>query len=316
MLRALIYTVICFLGVICGGIARSEQLPVVLVHGIMAGSADMATLKGYIEEALPGTYVKAVNIGCGKGCSLRSMDEQVDMLALEIIKDPQLSGGFDCIAHSQGTLVARAYIESFNNPQVHTFISLAGPARGVFGTPGLYDNTWRILNHWENIARHLLYWSFIQHHIGFAGYWNDSVHHDQYLKKCLFLPVLNNEVDHPLASYYKNNLLKLENFVLVASSADVVIEPLESCHFGFYKNGSKEILESIYEWDVYKEDKLGLKTLDDTGRLHLLWANSSHCGMPESRETFDRIILPFLRGKKPKGINYSLEENYQYDYEF
>jgi palmitoyl-protein thioesterase len=316
MIRAIVFTIACFLTAIAGSIMHAEPLPVVLVHGIMAESSDMSTLKGYIEEALPGTYVHALSVGNGKHSSLHSMEWQGDTLALEIMKDPKLANGFHMIAHSQGTLVARYYIENYNNPQVKTFISLAGPARGVFGTPGTYDNTFRILNHWENLARYLLYWSFIQHHVGFAGYWNDSAHHDKYLKKCLFLPILNNEVDHPLASFYKNNICKLENFVLVASAADVVIEPLESCHFGFYKNGSKELVESVYEWDIYKEDKLGLKALDDSGRLHLLWDSSSHCDMPESKECFERIILPFLKGKQPKSLHYSLEENYQYDYEF
>ena len=100
--------------------------------------------------------------------------------------------------------------------------------------------------------------------------------------------------DHDLIDRYKANLCSLKNLVLVGATGDTIIEPLESEHFGFYKNGSKEEFERVQDWSVYKEDRLGLKTLDESGRLRMRLANCNHCGLPEDLESYIMNILPFI----------------------
>jgi palmitoyl-protein thioesterase len=274
---------------------RAENMPIVLVHGIIANSHNMEPLKKHIEEALPGTYVKCVDIGEGKWSSVSNMHAQGKYLCAEIQKDLKLHNGFIMICHSQGGLLGRYYVERWNNPKVHTYISLGSPQRGVFGLPGTYDERFTWLNIFENLARFILYRGFIQEHVSFAEYWHDSQHEDLYLKRCTFLPYLNNEVEHDFSAHYKANICSLHNMVLVESMCDTVIEPVDSCQFGFYKAGTKGVDQSLYEWDVYSQDKLGLKTLDDSGRLHLYWAMCSHTDFQEDKDNFMQNILPFIK---------------------
>jgi palmitoyl-protein thioesterase len=315
MILNIIFTIACFLTAIAGSIMHAEPLPVVLVHGIMADEHDLSTLQGYIEEALPGVYVHSVNIGAGKWTSFWNLHRQGKWLCSEIQSDPKLANGFNMICHSQGGLLGRYYVERWNNPQVHNYISIATPQRGVFGLPGTLDNRFKVLNHFENLARFLLYRQVFQNHFSGAQLWNDSLHEKQYLKCNNFLPYLNNEIDHEFASHYRANICSLDNMVLIGSAGDTIVEPLESAHFGYYKKGSKETTEQYFEWDIYKTDKLGLKELEEAGKLHLRFCNEGHCEAPESRDSFERNILPFLKGKYPKKDHMYLCFD-EYEYEF
>ena len=83
--------------------------------------------------------------------------------------------------------------------------------------------------------------------------------------------------------------------VLVKSLADDIIEPIESCHFGFYKIGSLTEIEHLQESRLYKEDWLGLRTLDETNRLHLKLAYCTHTDFQEDEQNFVENTLPFLK---------------------
>lgn len=298
MLHAIIYSIICFLGVICGGIARSEQLPIVLVNGIMACDKDMKPLEDQIHKALPDVYVKSVRIMKGKWTSWKNMYEQGKDLCRSIQSDPKLKDGFIFVAHSQGGLLARYYVERHNNPKCEVLITLGSPHEGTFGLPGTLDDRLRFLNPFENLARFLLYRKFMQNHVSCAQYYHNTLHVDQYLKKCNFLPYLNNEKAHEFSEHYKANMLSLRHFVMVNSTAETIVEPACSCHFGFYKDGSKKEEQSIVETRGYQEDSLGLRTLHESGRLHVLWCNCKHTDYQEDEENFQRNVLPFLKDEE------------------
>lgn len=269
--------------------------PIVLVHGILADAQSMQPTEEYIKKYLPGTYVKSVEIGNGEVTSFWSMHRQVKYLVKELQSDPKLKNGFDMIAHSQGGLVSRYFIQHVNKPRVHTYITWGSPHQGVLGTPGTFDNRFTWMNWFEWKAHNLLYSSFFQNYVSFAGYWHDTAHYDLYIKQCKFLPYLNNEIKHNLSQLYKENLLSLENFVMVNSSREDIIEPRISCHFGFYAKGSKSKLEKLHNSDIYQQDVLGLKKLDETQRLHMLWANCTHTGYQEDEHNFVHNTLPFLQ---------------------
>jgi palmitoyl-protein thioesterase len=68
------------------------------------------------------------------------------------------------------------------------------------------------------------------------------------------------------------------------------VVPKESAHFGFY-NGSR--LLALREQPMYTEDWLGLRALDEGGRLLLLHAPGPH--MQFSLAWFTQeVLLPFL----------------------
>ncbi len=279
--------------------AKKDILPIVLVHGILSDRYGMAPTEHYIKKYLgEHVYIKNVQIGFGEATSLVNLYYQAEHLREVIQSDPNLKGGFNLIAHSQGGLVARHYIQKYNNPQVQTFITWGTPHQGVFGFPGTFDERFIWLDYMEGFAHKILYSKAIQKTVGFAGYWHDTLHQDLYLKKAVFLPYLNNEIAHENEALFKKNLSSLKNMVLVMSENETIIEPKISCHFGFYKKGSKEELELLLESDIYKQDKLGLKQLDHNGRLHLLYAECTHENFQEDEKNFVENTLPFLQNSK------------------
>ena len=68
-----------------------------------------------------------------------TMDENVDVFASKILKDPKLKNGFNCVGFSQGNSLCRGYIQKYNGvgefPPVQNFLSVHGTVSGVAGFP-------------------------------------------------------------------------------------------------------------------------------------------------------------------------------------
>ena len=74
---------------------------------------------------------------------------------------------------------------------------------------------------------------------------------------------------------------------------DTVIIPPVSAHFGFYKEGQNKQTQDLKSLPLYKEDWLGLKTLDQQGKLHFKEMEGDH--MDHQEEWFtENIIKNFL----------------------
>ncbi len=302
---------VIFVSCIVPVFAIAQNLPVVLVHGIFSDKYSMIPTEQYLKKYMPDVYVKNITIGKGKTTSFCNMYDQVEWLKQDLQADEQLKDGCIIIAHSQGGLVSRYFIERYNNPRVYIYIAWGSPQQGVFGTPGTLDSRFLWLNIMEDYAYKILYASRIQQWISFASYWRDPLHYERYLKKCCFLPYLNNELDHAYADLFKENICSLHNMVLVESTAEEIIEPAESCHFGFYKIGSDSEIEHLFDSALYQEDKLGLKTLAKSGRLHLKFAHCTHTDFQEDEQNFVENTLPFLKMETPTKIikNNLFEDN-------
>jgi Predicted acetyltransferases and hydrolases with the alpha/beta hydrolase fold len=277
-------------------ILHTEYTPIVLVHGILSDAYGMEPTVQYIRKYMGNdVHITNVELGLGELTSFTPMAHQLEYLRQAIQSDPKLKNGFNLIAHSQGGLIARAYIENYNNPRVLTYIAWGAPQQGVFGLPSALDSRFKWLNYMESYAHHFLYSWIMQSTIGFTGYWHDSINYKTYLSKSCFLPYLNNERDHLHADLYKTNLCSLKNMVLVMSINEDVIEPRESCHFGFYTPGSKSEVQKIFNTDIYKNDTIGLKTLYESGRLQLLYADCTHENFQEDEKNFVENTLKYLQ---------------------
>jgi len=144
--------------------------PTVLVHGLLSSATHddglIGRLGSWVREAMPGVYVKTVTVTgsrmrrlliqelrsvapestkevrhrLGQAASLVvPLDDQVEELCDQLRRDPALSRGFNVLAHSQGALVARGFVERCNTPPVYNFVSLAGPqarANALLSCPG------------------------------------------------------------------------------------------------------------------------------------------------------------------------------------
>ena len=74
---------------------------------------------------------------------------------------------------------------------------------------------------------------------------------------------------------------------------DTEVEPRETSHFEFYVPGQDTAILPLRESRIYQEDWIGLRTLDEAGRLHFLVTEGDH--MDLNRQWFtDNVVNVFL----------------------
>ena len=238
-------------------IINSSTIPVVVLHGVASSAGKMNMFSSWISDTFNRTVFN-IEIGDGESTSLyTSLPEQLIMLCSTLYSMKELESGFDFIGMSQGGLLARGYVEQCNKFPVHNLITLVSPHGGVKN--GLTLN---------------MYSKFFQEHFSIAGYWRDPTQLAIYLEKCNYLPLLNNERITADSETQKNNMVTLDNFVLVWSSQDTTVTPPESAKFSFYDEDYNII--SIRDTELYKEDLLGLRYLDENNRFNEYETNCSH----------------------------------------
>ena len=93
------------------------------MHGIDATNKSMRDVVSWIQEALPGTYVKNVQIGDTNAASiLRNLNSMVADFCKQIEEDPNLQESFNLIGYSQGGLITRGYIERCGSGKVYNYV--------------------------------------------------------------------------------------------------------------------------------------------------------------------------------------------------
>uniref|UniRef100_A0A8R1HMJ7 Palmitoyl-protein thioesterase 1 n=1 Tax=Caenorhabditis japonica TaxID=281687 RepID=A0A8R1HMJ7_CAEJA len=124
-----------------------------------------------------------------------------------------------------------------------------------------------------------------------AQYWHDPKNVQEYKERSIFLADINNEnKNNPT---YKRNLLQLKNLVLIKFNQDHMVVPKESSWFGFYKDGDIDTILAMNETDLYTQDRIGLRKLNESGRLHFLSVDGDH--LQVSREFLvDKIIKKYF----------------------
>lgn len=201
----------------------------------------------------------------------------------------ELKEGYNIIGLSQGNLVGRGVIEFCDEgPPVKNFISLAGPHAGEASIPFCGSGLFCELVDW--FMKFAIYCDFVQEHLAPAGYVKIPNDIDDYKSGCRFLPKLNNEVF--INSTYKERFSSLETLVLIMFDGDTILVPKETSWFGYYPDGSWSPILSAQETTLYKEDWIGLKTLDEAGKVKFLKVPGTHLEI--SLNEMKSYILPYL----------------------
>ena len=257
----------------------TSSIPVVVLHGILSSAKQTKNLSDWIST----TFDRVVfNIEVGSGAmtsAFTPMTFQTKVLCETIYEIDELSDGFDFIGISQGGLLARAYVETCNKYPVRNLITLVSPHGGITQNETLHQILPNIYEHEQ------------QSYLSFSGYWRNSSDLDEYFKKCRFLPWLNNEVLTNMSKDYAFNMKMLVNFVLVWSDNDDVVYPKESAKFSFLDKYNN--LVGIEDTDLYNNDDLGLRFLDETGSFHIHSVSCAHDKVKHSscnNELYDILV--------------------------
>ncbi|KAK6194927.1 hypothetical protein SNE40_000457 [Patella caerulea] len=262
-------------------ITTQDPLPVVIWHGIgdSCCGRNMGSIKSLIEEQVQGIYVKSLEIGNSttedvNNGYLMNVNDQITMACKLISDDSKLQNGYNALGFSQGGQFMRGVVQRCPTPRIFNFVSIGGQHQGVYGVPKCPGDKSTLCDIVRKLLSYGAYVSFVQDNLVPAEYWHDPLNLDEYRSKSVFLADINQErTKNPV---YKENLLKLKNFVLVKFLQDTTVEPRESEWFGFYKPGQAKKLLTVFETPLYQQDWLGLKKLNDTGRLHFLSSDTDH----------------------------------------
>ena len=264
--------------------------PVVLMHGITATARDLDEFAGWIKETYPGIYVISIEIGNGADDSfLLPMNRQVEMFCKTVRDDPNLKQGFNMLGFSQGSVIVRAAVERCSLP-VYNLITLSGINAGVFGVPNLQS----LPVPFRELISDFVYEDAIQDVISVAGYWRDPYQLDKYMSRCRFLPDINNELPNRNETY-RENILKLNSFVMTYSDVDEIVTPGLSGWFLGYKPNSVEV-ETWNESRQFTEDLLGLRTLWEQGKIYRFTSHVPHGDSDHDRnkQFLFQNIMPFF----------------------
>lgn len=179
----------------------------------------------------------------------------------------------------------RAYVELYNAPPVNNLITFGSQHMGVSDLP--------LCSRWDvfcqlarRAARGGVYTNWAQENLVQAQYYRDPNNLQTYLEANTFLAPINNEVPESGArnATFARNLATLNNLVLVLFSEDKTVVPKESSWFGSY---APETDDTHWPWSektmipmrlqsLYMEDWIGLRTLDEAGKVTLETCEGEH----------------------------------------
>jgi len=274
--------------------------PVIMMHGVGSGAGEMQLIADLLNVTHPGTIATSLPLYEGKPGSWDvNLNTQVDGITTAIrnlvaANPAAYKDGYHLVCKSQGALTCRCVVENMNDHNVVTYISLAGPQEGVFGTA--YFESLKKYGVPEWLIKggadlmYLVAYNFLGQKISVANIWRDPYHLSKYLSGNVFLPKYTN---HATATM-KANFLRLKKAVFCVGSGkayDGGIEPWQTGVWGSVDSNNKMI--NMTNQDFYIADTFGLKSLDLSGRLHLtVVPNVSHDDWTGKEDIIKKYVVP------------------------
>ena len=279
--------------------SNPEALPIIYIPGFLAScKTDSLTLfYKYLDPANKKNphknpfacvdYSKEIN------SVFTSMTKQATRACkhlTEISDVMNLRKGYILVGLSQGGLIARSIVQQCEIGQfAQKLLTFGSPQNGISRFPWVKG---RSVFSWVNyMVEAGAYTNMCQNRVGPVGYMKLLDNYDNYLKFCKFLPKLNNEGPKK-EEEYRLRMLNLKEFVMGRFMLDDVIQPNISSEFGYWTDKNEKGVMDMKETDSYKEDWIGLKTLDTTFRLRILHLKGGHL-MFEPKEIEDSV-LPYF----------------------
>ena len=274
-------------------------LPLVIWHGLgdrfdADGLKDVAALA---DEINPGTYVHIIKLA-DDGASDRTatffgnVTEQVDLVCKQLASDNILSTApaIDALGFSQGGQFLRGYVERCNKPPVRNLVTFGSQHNGIAEFQKCKSATDLVCQGANALLRSGTWSTFVQSRLVPAQYFRNLDELDSYLESSNYLADINNERALKNKTY-KDNLSSLNKFVMFTFEDDTTVIPKETGWFAEV-NTTTEHVTLLKDRPLYKEDWIGLKTLDEKGGLVFGTLPGGH--MQISRKDLKRVMKTFL----------------------
>jgi palmitoyl-protein thioesterase len=267
---------------------EETPLPLIIWHGLgdsyqADGLKEVAQLA---EEVNPGTYVHIIHLddsdnGDRQATFIGNVTEQIAQVCEQLASEPILSTApaVNALGFSQGGQFLRAFVERCNFPKVHNLVTMGSQHNGIFKFQACESTGDWACRSAEALLRFGRWSNFVQSRLVPAQYFRDVNEYDSYLEHSNFLADINNEREEKNA-LYKSNLKSLNRFGMFMFSEDTTAVPKESAWFAEVNQTSGEIT-TLRERSIYKEDWLGLRSLDEQGKLEFETIPGPHMALTE-----------------------------------
>ena len=288
---------LCSLALLCAGVrAAAAPLPVLLFHGMgdAALSSGMRAVAARIAADI-GAYVYSISVGAPEDEPRSSyfgrVSEQLARVCDEqLTPEARFAGGVNAVGFSQGGQFLRALAQSCGGVTFRTLVTLGAQHGGVATVPGCgADAAGGFCAQMQKLVSAGAYRSFVQTAVVQAQYLRDAKDEAAFLSRNVWLPAVNNLL--PLKNEtYRARIAALERLVLFRFSDDVTVVPRDSAWFA-WQRGAEVV--PLREQALFQEDWLGLRALDEAGRLVLADCPGTH--MQFELDWFAaNVIAPYL----------------------
>lgn len=242
--------------------------------------------------------------------------DQVDRICEQLATVPELNSGFIGIGLSQGGLLLRAYVERCPRPVPKKLITLGSPHMGMDTLANCSSKDSKKLTRdiettLDSLALLIpnrllcgiirkfilraIESSFFQALVLPAQYFriknpssSPSSTRTTFRSSPPFLATINNEPPWPFNQTYKERLANLSLFVSYRFDQDELVLPPYSPWFSRVRRGAFDLGPE----EIYQDDRIGLRQLNETGRLQLKTLPDGHMQLPV--DFVPRELLPLL----------------------
>jgi palmitoyl-protein thioesterase len=291
-----------------------NPLPLIIWHGLGDNYAaeGLAQVAELAQEVNPGTFTYIIRLDDDSSADrsatfFGNVTVQIEKVCADLAAHPILSTApaVDALGFSQGGQFLRGYIERCNFPPVRSLVTFGSQHNGISEFQSCGATDW-LCKGAEGLLRSSTWSSFVQSRLVPAQYFRDPNQYDSYLEFSNFLADINNERTLKNQTY-KENLEKLERFIMYMFEDDTTVVPKQSSWFANV-NGT-EVTE-LRKRDIYKEDWIGLKALDKKGGLVFETTPGGHMTLT------DKLLAKvFKENYGPFGKSFEKAEGYAFQEE-
>lgn len=267
---------------------KPGPFPLLIWHGLGDNYAadGLHSVGDLANSTVPGTFVYYIRLDEDAGSDrtatfLGNLTEQIAKVCADITSHPVLSSApaVNALGFSQGGQFLRGMIERCGGDiKVKNLVTFGSQHNGIAKYQLCKDGDW-VCKGYIGLLKANTWGSWVQGHLVPAQYFKSTDEEtgqptEEYLENSNFLADVNNERKLKNVAY-KENLSKLDNFVMYVFEDDTTVIPKESGWFA-YTNSTDGKVTQLRDRQIYKEDWIGLKALDKKGGLHFKTTKGGH----------------------------------------
>ncbi|WVQ77161.1 hypothetical protein IAR50_006844 [Cryptococcus sp. DSM 104548] len=289
----------------------SSPRPLVIWHGLgdTALSPGISNFINRTQEIHPGIYVHSVQVpesgtedderkaGFWGNAVAQSLEGCEQIKAID-----QLKAGFDGIGFSQGGLFLRWYQQYCDGPPIHNLVTFGTPHYGISALiPCPTPPTLSCLLA-ARAARAGIYRPWAQEHLVQAAYFRDTERLEEFWEINGWLRDMNGE--RPFGRGEDDGgqgkrgegagLGELDNLVAILFEDDHTVSPAQSSHFASYAPSNKSEIIPLHDQDLYKDDWIGLRALEEKGGLQLERCPGEHMDIGGEKGCGERMVRRWI----------------------